>query len=157
MTFREKIAESIANKLVRPMSGTESCRTLVITRYKKDAIALLREFRECGDLYADALQAALSSEGVSDVLSDDAARLRRRLSLARVSVGDQKINLHGGSVYIFPEKEADTVIGIFQSMNRAFDIIVDESCSSGTKRLASNSCEDALADVTSWIDSIPVI
>lgn len=156
MTFREKIAQAVAEKLFHNGTGifTASTATLVITKYKKEAEALLREIRDGGALFGEILDYAIPR---ADHDHNREGTLRHRLSNAYVSIGDLKVGLHSGSVYFFPEKDAETAMRIFLNGPGIPDVIVDDRCSMGAKFLSSEPSEDALKDLGSWIDSIPVV
>ena len=163
MTFREKIAQAAAGYLFSDrdrhgLTPDQARVTLVITKYKKDAVALLREIRDEGDMYREILGAALpGADNANPRLGNTDRNLSHRLSRAHVSIGELKATFYSGIVYFFPQSEADSAMRILSASSLIPDVIVDDGCSEEAKHLATDPPEDAAADLGSWIDSIPVV
>ena len=157
MTFRQKLADSIAEKLLWSDRGVWKI-TVAVVKLKKDAVNLLREIRDEGELYSDVARSASQIANEEDRLQNTLRRLMNRLSNARVSISDQKITLHEGEVFIIPEKDLETAMNIFAQANRqVFEVIADETCSDNVKFVVGEPREEAVEDILSWIDSIPVM
>lgn len=157
MTFRQKLADSIAEKLLWSDRGAWKI-TVAVVRLKKDAVNLLRELRDEGELYSDVVRSASQIAAREDGSMNTVRRLTNRLSNAHVSISDQKVSLHEGEVFIIPEKDLETAMNIFAQANRqVFEVIADETCSDNVKFVVGEPREEAVEDILSWIDSIPVM